>query len=190
MFAGGGRSLHVTFDDAFVSVSRIVPLLEELGLAAACTIFACADYARDGRPLDVPELAADARAHPAELATLPLAELRDLAERGIEIGSHTSTHPHLTRLTQRELELELRESHERLEEGLDRRCRFLAYPYGEHDERVRTAARAVGYEAAFALGRRDGALDRFAFPRVGIYRRDGRFRARLKTSRLVRAAAS
>jgi peptidoglycan/xylan/chitin deacetylase (PgdA/CDA1 family) len=182
--AGEGRRLHVTFDDAYRSVATVLPELERLGVF--CTIFACADYAHDGRPLAVPELAAEADAHPAELATMTVDQLRDLAERGIEIGSHTSTHAHLTQLSETELELELSGSRARLEDELGQRCRFLAYPYGEHDARVRAAARSAGYEAAFALRSQGPLIDPFAVPRVGIYRGDSRLRSRLKTSALIR----
>jgi peptidoglycan/xylan/chitin deacetylase (PgdA/CDA1 family) len=95
------------------------------------------------------------------------------------VGSHTVTHAHLTRVTDGELARELKESRERLEAELARPCRFLAYPYGEEDDRVRRAARAAGYEAAFGLSS-DRAPDRYAVPRVGIWRKDGLARVTLK----------
>ena len=130
----------------------------------------------------MPRLVAEAAAHPEHLATMTWDELRALAERGVEIGSHTITHPHLPDLTDGELERELAESRELIEAELDRPCRYIAYPYGEHDPRVRTAVSAAGYEAAFALG--DGAQlgDRFALPRIDLYRNDHLLRATLKTS--------
>jgi peptidoglycan/xylan/chitin deacetylase (PgdA/CDA1 family) len=182
---GRERVLHVTFDDAFASVLQVLPALERLGVPV--TIFACSDYARDGRPLDVPELSRDAAALPDELATMDWEALRALADRGVEIGSHTSTHPHLTRLSDRELELELRESRTALEAEVGRHCRFLAYPYGEEDGRVRAAARAAGYEAAFALQSDERDVDVFALPRVALFRSDrNRLRAALKTTPTAR----
>lgn len=177
---GRGRLLHVTFDDAFTSVARALPVLERLGVPA--TVFACASYADDGRPLAVPELAADAARLPGELATMRWEELGGLVERGVEVGSHTSTHPHLPGLSDGELARELGESRQRLEDRLRRPCRFLAYPYGEEDTRVRIAARAAGYEAAFTLVGTPG--DPFRVPRVGIWRKDTLARALLKTTAL------
>jgi peptidoglycan/xylan/chitin deacetylase (PgdA/CDA1 family) len=107
---------------------------------------------------------------------------------GVEIGSHTVSHPHLTRLSDAELQRELGESKQRLEDELAAPCRFLAYPYGEHDERVRAAARAAGYAGAFALRAGDG--DTFAIPRIDLYRSDGRRRVALKTSAVYRPAQS
>jgi peptidoglycan/xylan/chitin deacetylase (PgdA/CDA1 family) len=182
------NTLHVTFDDAYKSVANALPILERLGVQA--TVFACSDYAADGRPLDVPELVDQVAAYPDELATMTWDELHGLVERGVEIGSHTVSHPHLTRLSDAELDIELGEARVRCEEELGRPCRFLAYPYGEEDERVRTAARRAGYQAAFALRARAPLADPYAIPRTDLYRRDGRFRARLKTSIVPRAPAS
>jgi peptidoglycan/xylan/chitin deacetylase (PgdA/CDA1 family) len=174
-----GNLLHVTFDDAYRSVMTAVPALERLGVSS--TVFACSSYADDGRPLAVPELAAEAAAHPDELATMRWDELRALAERGVEIGSHTATHPHLTQISDRELAQELEDSRERFETELRRPCRLLAYPYGEENPRVRRAARAAGYELAFGLGWTRGPVDVYAFPRVGIWRKDGLLRVTVKT---------
>ena len=182
--AGRARSLHVTFDDAYKSVANGLAVLERLRIPA--TVFACSGYAEDGRPLDVPELAAEARAYPEELATMSWDELRDLADRGVEIGSHTVSHPHLTRLSDAELDRELTDSRARLEDELRRPCPLLAYPYGENDARVRAAARKAGYAAAFALRESFASADAFALPRVDLYQRDTSLRARLKTSLLPR----
>jgi peptidoglycan/xylan/chitin deacetylase (PgdA/CDA1 family) len=182
------RGLHVTFDDAFRSVTNALPILERLGLPA--TVFACAAYADEGRPLDVPELAAEASAHPGELATMSWDELRALAERGVEIGSHTVSHPHLPQLSEDEIQTELVDSRARFEDELGGPCRFLAYPYGEHDSRVRAAARRAGYAGAFALATGADNRDDFALPRVDLYRKDSRLSTILKTSPLRRPAAA
>lgn len=175
-----GRLLHVTFDDAYRSVTDVLPLLAELGVPA--TIFACTDYARDGRPFDVPELRKDAAARPAAFATMDWAALRAAASGGVEIGSHTVTHPHLPRLSDSEVERELRESKVELEDQLGSPCRHLAYPYGEEDDRVRAAARRAGYDAAFAVDPGRGRSDRFGLPRLAVYRHDTRVGFLLRTT--------
>ena len=183
-----GKLLHVSFDDAFRSVAVALPALERLGVPVS--VFACSGLADEGRVLDIPELAADAVGYPEELATMTWDDLRGLAERGVEIGSHTATHPHLPRLSDDEVRKELAGSRERLEAELGRPCRFLAYPYGDVDERVAAAARAAGYEAAWALPGREDRLDRYALPRVGVYRSDGALRVRLKTTAAFRRPAA
>ncbi len=156
--------VHATFDDAFRSAATVFPALERLGVSVQ--IFVCTRYARAGAPLSIPELAGD---DPAELATMSWDELREHADRGVQIGSHTVSHSHLTRLSDAELCRELEDAKEEAEAELGRPCRELAYPYGEHDERVRAAARGVGYERAFGLRGRKG--DGYALPRADLYRR-------------------
>lgn len=180
-----GRLLHVTFDDAYRSVERVLPALERLGVPA--TVFVCTALADEGRAVEIPELAAERHAFAAELLTLDWNRLRELAERGVEIGSHSRTHAHLTELSDRELASELDGSRAEIEDALGRPCRLLAYPFGEHDARVRAAAAGAGYDAAFGLPGRIVPLDRFALPRVGVYRRDTPRRVRLKASLPVRA---
>jgi peptidoglycan/xylan/chitin deacetylase (PgdA/CDA1 family) len=184
--AGHGRGLHLTFDDAYRNLASVLPILERLQVPA--TVFACTDFAADGRPLTVPELAVRGAGHHDAIATMDWDALRDLAERGIEVGSHTASHAHLTRLSDRELDDELRGSRERIEAELSRPCRFIAYPYGENDERVRKAAQAAGYVAGYSLRATGDPLDRYGLPRVSVYRSDGMLRFRLKTSGLRPAA--
>jgi peptidoglycan/xylan/chitin deacetylase (PgdA/CDA1 family) len=179
--AGRGRLLHVTFDDAFRSLALALPLLDRLGLPV--TVFACPAYADGGRALDVAELARDAAVYQRELQTMGWDELRGLAERGVEVGSHTLTHPHLTRLGDAELREELTESKGRLETELGRPCPLLAYPFGEEDARARRAARGAGYTAAFALPGRRRPVDLYALSRVGVYRDEGLVRATIKVAR-------
>jgi peptidoglycan/xylan/chitin deacetylase (PgdA/CDA1 family) len=185
---GRGRLFHVTFDDALRSVANALPLLDRHRVPA--TVFACTSCAGSGRVLAVPELGDEAAAHPHELATMDWNALAELAERRIEVGSHTKTHAHLPELGDVELRAELRESREQVEDELGRPCRFLSFPYGEHDARVRAAARASGYEAAFALPGRTKPWHEFAIPRVGIWRHTSLARAAVKTSVLSRAVAA
>jgi peptidoglycan/xylan/chitin deacetylase (PgdA/CDA1 family) len=187
LLTAGRRSLHVTFDDAYADILPAVSVLEQLRVPA--TIFASTSYADDGRPLDVPELAAEAAANPERLATMRWDELGELAARGFTIGSHTVSHPHLTSLSDAELDLELGDSRAAVEDHLRRPCKLLAYPYGEHDARVQAAASRCGYTAAFAL--RDGAsrANIYALPRIDLYRGHSLLRTTVKTA-FVNAHAS
>jgi peptidoglycan/xylan/chitin deacetylase (PgdA/CDA1 family) len=185
--AGRGKLFHVTFDDAYRSVADAMPALERRGVAA--TVFACSGFADEGRPLRVHELEAVVDEAPAEFATMRWDDLRALAERGVEIGSHTISHPHLPRLGDVELDRELRESRERIADELGRACRYLAYPYGDEDDRVRRAARRTGYEAAFALPGTRADVDPFGLPRVDLYWKDRGVRGALKLSPLFWAVA-
>ena len=156
--------VHVTFDDAFRSAATVFPELQRLGVPIE--IFVCTKYALVGAPLAIPELAGD---DPGEVATMSWDELRDHAARGIAIGSHAVSHPHLTTLSDENLRRELTESKREIQDRLGRQCEDLAYPYGEHDARVRAAARTAGYGRAYAL--RGTSSDAYAAPRLDLYRR-------------------
>lgn len=174
-------TLHVTFDDAYRSVAGVVELLEELAVAA--TLFVCSALAEHGDHFRVPELRERLPVDDHELLTMSWSHLGELAERGMEIGSHTVSHRSLPELGQDELYAELTDSRAEIEARLGRPCRLLAYPYGHHDARVRAAARAAGYVAAYTLEPPRGIPHPYALPRVGVYRADNDLRFALKTSR-------
>ena len=178
--------VHVTFDDAFSSVRNALPALRGLGVPV--TVFVCSAFAEHGAPLLIPELATDDPRDREGLTTMSWAELRALAESGVALGSHTVSHAHLTSLGDDELTAELTESKRRIEDEVGRRCPLLAYPYGEHDDRVRGAARAAGYECAYALRAPRG--DRFALPRLDLYRRHTRLRTLLSAAPFLSPAAA
>jgi peptidoglycan/xylan/chitin deacetylase (PgdA/CDA1 family) len=158
------RDVRVTFDDGFRNAASVFPELRRLGIPIQ--LFICSGYARDGRALAIPELAGD---DAEQLATMTWDEVRAHADDGVEIGAHTVSHPHLPTLGDGELARELRDSKTEIEDALGRPCLEFAYPYGEHDARVREAARAAGFERAFALAHGTWG-DPFELPRLDLYR--------------------
>lgn len=181
------RTFAVTFDDGYRSVLlEGLPVLERLGVPG--TLFPNIAYL-DSEELKVgPALQPWLDSHHRhELESLTWDEVRTLAGKGWEIGSHTLTHPYLTRTSDEELERELVESKRRLEQELGRTCETLAYPSGDHDERVVAAAAGAGYRFAATLPRRFPATPRpLVWPRISISRDDTMLRFRFKVSRLVR----
>ena len=180
------RSVAVTFDDGYASTLRVAqPILERLEMPA--TLFVPTDY-MGGGPMAWPGI--DhwlGTEHERELDPLSWQEVRLLAEAGWEIGSHTKSHPHLTEISDEQLEVELTESREVCEEQLGQPCSTIAYPFGDHDERVIAAAGAAGYEAAATF---PSALTRpmpLAWPRIGVFHHDTQriFRAKI-SPRVIR----
>jgi peptidoglycan/xylan/chitin deacetylase (PgdA/CDA1 family) len=184
------RTLAVTFDDAYRSVVDLaLPIMQRLGLPGS--IYVPTNFPGTGEPLAWE--GTDrwlGGPHEHELGCLDWNELRELAGSGWEAGSHTRSHPHLTRLTDTELAAELGESRAACEEGLGRPCRTIAYPYGDVDRRVVDATRAAGYSAAAALPDRLGSRDPLDWARVGIYNGDDVQRFKLKVSPLLRRVRS
>ena len=81
-------------------------------------------------------------------------ELPLLEEGGITVGNHTLTHPCLHQCDEQTIRHELVASQEILTEALGHAPRTLAYPNGDHDPRVRQAAKDAGFEAAFLFDHR------------------------------------
>ncbi len=84
-----------------------------------------------------------------------LAEMRDA---GVEIGSHTLSHSDLNARKGKSdaeyeewLMKEIGGSKQMIEEKLGIKVRALAYPLGKHNENVRKAAAAAGYDVAFSV---------------------------------------
>lgn len=181
-----GRSLAITFDDAFASVARYAaPVLARHGVPA--TVFAPTDFMDGGAQLAWPGIDHWGTSPFAdELAAMDWAGLRALADAGWEIGSHTRSHPRLTSLADAALARELAESRERCARELGRPCRSIAYPYGDVDARVAAAAAAAGYETGAKLARDLRDEGPLLFPRIGIYHPDEWPRFRLKVAWPVR----
>jgi peptidoglycan/xylan/chitin deacetylase (PgdA/CDA1 family) len=177
-----GKKVAVTFDDAYNSVLELAdPILSSLGLIG--TVFVVTDFADGEGPLCWPGI--DhwlAGPHHSELRGLSWSQLAGLADAGWEIGSHTLSHPRLTRLDDDALKRELRGSREACEHALRLPCRSLAYPYGDVDRRAARAAGDAGYAAAGTLPARLDGATRLTWPRIGIYRGDSLRRFRLKAS--------
>jgi peptidoglycan/xylan/chitin deacetylase (PgdA/CDA1 family) len=183
--AGDGRRLAVTFDDGYISVyEQALPILERLGVPG--TVFVPTDHVGRPEPMSWEGIAdAAAGPHAEQLRCLTWEQAGELQDRGWEIGSHTCSHPYLTRCDDETLERELAVSREIVIERLGA-CQTIAYPYGDHDDRVMAAARAAGYELAGSLPAVWPRPRPMAWPRAGVWREDPDWRVRLKTSPLVR----
>ncbi len=86
---------------------------------------------------------------PHEFGALNWAQVREMDAEGIEIGSHTVTHPILPNVTNDEaLRAELSASKTRLEGMLGREVPLFCYPNGRNDARVQRATALAGYRCA------------------------------------------
>jgi len=176
-----GRTVAITFDDAFLSVfERALPIIARFGWPA--TVFAPTDFIDSDRPLSWPGVDIWLGGpHEAELAPMSWQQLGRLQELGWEIGSHTRSHPRLPELDDAGLDRELAGSRAELHSRLGS-CESLAYPYGDHDARTIEAARRAGYAAAGTLPARLHPASPLRFPRIGIHHTDHRRRFALKLS--------
>ena len=160
------RTTVLTFDDGFADFGGYaVPIMRRYGLPAAMYIVA-GSLTEQGVPVNWIRGLPAADAPPL----LSIDEIRDLRREGWEFGSHTMTHADLPTLSEAEVLADLKESREIISDLLSEPCDVLAYPFGNHSEHVRRAARKAGYRIALALPEEPEERGPFAVSRTGIYR--------------------
>jgi peptidoglycan/xylan/chitin deacetylase (PgdA/CDA1 family) len=144
---GAGRYLGpnvvvITFDDGYADNYDVAaPILQHFGLPA--TFFVTAGLVGTSRPFDH-----DAGS-PHRFTNLSWEQVRSLAARGFEIGSHGMTHKNLSRCTRDDARAEIVQSREILSEKLGRPPRSFAYPFGgPHDitSEILDEIRQAGFE--------------------------------------------
>ncbi len=152
----------VTFDDGYLSVyEHACPALVDCGARATIYVVAsCVGGINDW----------DRKAGDQEERMMTAAQVRELADNGFEIGSHTLTHPRLTEIDDDQLQRELIDSKHRLEDIIGKPVESFSYPYGDYDGRVLQAAIAAGYTNAVGtrLGVMVSSTALFEIPRINV----------------------
>jgi len=155
-----GRQVFLTFDDGFVDTfENALPVLRQTGFRAIQFLVAgllgkisewqvpCGDVA--GQLMDC-------------------GQIKDWLAAGNEIGSHTSSHPRLTRLAPAQAREEIEASKKMLEDTFGRPIQHFCYPYGDFNECVMDLVKKAGYESACTteFGVNNRVLNPFALKRI------------------------
>ena len=173
LHAGETKGLvGVTFDDGYEDfLSAAVPTLEKLGFSATVYVVAGMlgsenNWEHDG----------GLRPH---LRLLGADGVREVSERGMEIGSHSVTHPRLSGLDSETLIREVEDSRQMLSEIVNAPVEGFSYPYGDLDGPAVRAAREAGYVYAVATKKQvEGGLH--DWPRTYIGEKDSPLRLAIK----------
>jgi peptidoglycan/xylan/chitin deacetylase (PgdA/CDA1 family) len=137
----------VTFDDGYYNfLTEAFPALEEQGFTATLFIITGRTADTEARRMDNSCDGGSESRHRAEYLIWP--EIVHLARQGVEIGSHTITHPNLTRLEKADLEKEIRESKTILENKLGMPVETFCYPGGKRNGAVIETVKNAGCKAA------------------------------------------
>jgi peptidoglycan/xylan/chitin deacetylase (PgdA/CDA1 family) len=138
-----GGLVGLTFDDGYADfASYAVPILERHGFSA--TVFPIA-----GRLGGDNEWDPDGPRKPLMTAQ----QVRQVADLGMEVGSHGLWHVSLVSVSDSELARELRGSRAALQEISGQEVAGFCYPYGHIDDRVVAAVRSAGYDYGCAIWR-------------------------------------
>jgi peptidoglycan/xylan/chitin deacetylase (PgdA/CDA1 family) len=162
MRAGCHRGLvGITFDDGYASVlDAALPQLRRHGFSG--TAFIISERLGGSNEWD----------QGPRFPLLTREGVRELAAAGIEIGSHSATHPRLAGLGPDRLTAEIGQSRSRLAGLLGTEIRGFAYPYGSMDSAARRAVRAAGYDYACAVQASLAEIGPAALPRFYVGQRD------------------
>ncbi len=97
-------------------------------------------------------------------------EIREMHHDGMEIGSHTMTHPMLTQVSESVMRVELSDARVRLSEVLGAAPEGFVYPSGAFSSTARNIVREAGhiYACTSQSGFIGGAADQYLLPRVNI----------------------
>jgi peptidoglycan/xylan/chitin deacetylase (PgdA/CDA1 family)/putative cell wall-binding protein len=75
-------------------------------------------------------------------------QIKEMHDGGMEISSHSATHPDLTKITAEKLAYELTTSKKKLEELTGSKVEAFAYPSGFYNDSVIQAVKSAGYKTA------------------------------------------
>lgn len=72
--------------------------------------------------------------------------VKEIASRGHEIGNHSYSHPHMTKLSAKDMQKDVEKNEKMIEKLTGKRCAVFRAPYGEYDDSVILAMREAGYQ--------------------------------------------
>jgi len=140
------RWVGISFDDAYESVwENTVPELQRLGIPFTVFVPTGSLGQRPGwvhsrrHPFWQERVMAPERIR--ELATLSL----------VSVGSHTVSHPHLSRLSPADAARELKDSKHALEDLTGRPVELFSFPHGDWTPQLVDLAQAAGYRRLFGI---------------------------------------
>lgn len=158
--AAPNRKVVITFDDGFRNVlENALPALEAHQFKAIQ--FIVHDLMGATNRWDP---------HEPQEALMTKQEVQEWLRLGHEIGSHTLTHPDLTRISDAQLREEVVASKKALEDAFAVKIRHFCYPFGKFDARAIQAVEEAGYETACTIvfGYPTAATNRFEIPRLFV----------------------
>lgn len=135
------REVILTFDDGYKDfLENALPIIKQYGFKAV--MFVVVDFVGSYNHWDWQKLN----------VKKPLMDWQDInyiLKQGVEIGSHTLTHPSLREIDIKEAEREIEFSKKKLEDKLGVEIKSFCYPYGHYNQAVRDVVEKTGYRYAF-----------------------------------------
>ena len=165
-------NIFITFDDGSTDQYKAAEVLDQHKIQG-CFFVNTGD--RDKRFIN---------ARPGtKLSPMTWDQIKDLYRRGHTIGSHTATHPNLSRLQPYEIGQEMQESKKALETLIGDKVEFFAFPYGTLRElgqdALLIAKKYYDFNFLFVSGKcHFESANRFLITRTGVGSRDSLYSLR------------
>lgn len=124
------KPVILTFDDGYLdNYLYAFPLLRQYGFSG--TFFVITSLLDEARP-----------------GYISWEQAQQMQENGMDIQSHSLSHPDLSGQSIALLQHEIAGSRQAIEAHLHKPVRFFAYPFGQYDRQVIDVLRSAGYQAA------------------------------------------
>ena len=156
------KSVVLTFDDAYKNfIENAFPIIERNKVPAY--VFVPVSYVGSYNKWDIDSVK-------VKLHLMDWKDLNFLIKKGIKIGSHTLTHPFLTRILLEDAKREIEYSKKLLEDKLGVEIDTFCYPYGDTNEKIEELVKNAGYKYAFTTkeGKFNGVENPFAINRIFV----------------------
>src|SRR5215469_499622 len=157
-----GRAVVLTFDDAYADFEEVaLPILRSHNFPA--TLYVPTAFV-GGTALWLRDCGE------ADRKILSWRSLIDINSEGIEVSSHSHTHPQLDRVPGAVITDELRRSRQLLEDNLGVSVEGFAYPFGYWTRAVRSGVADAGYAYACSVSELAASAmdDPFTLPRITV----------------------
>lgn len=159
-----GKVIGITFDDGFRNNLQVLPILKQLKFSATCYLISQKiggindwdiDKGIDKNPL------------------MDEQEVKQWLNSGMEIGAHTQNHMRLTECGVKLAYQEIQQSRLDLEMRFNCPVTHFCYPYGSHNNDIRSMVEKAGYQTATTVkrGRAKSGDDLLTLARVPITHR-------------------
>jgi len=175
------KPIILTFDDGYTdNYFNLLPLMEKYGYKGV--IYFLGDFDVSYNFWD-----ADQGDHRDEI--MGKEQKKSFVEKGWEIGSHTLTHRHLSKLPENEVFEEIAEGKNSLEQALGTKIISFAYPYGDLNEMVKAQVKKSGH--IFGIATDSGGMtiedDFLQVFRISMFPNESLFQLYKKTSSWYRS---
>jgi peptidoglycan/xylan/chitin deacetylase (PgdA/CDA1 family) len=157
-----GKVVGITFDDGYQNnLTNAAKVLIQFNFTATCYIVS--DRIGESNLWDLHN----------NITQRPLMTEDDIQEwisLGMDIGAHSLTHTDLTKISEKQAQIEIVDCKKSLEKKFKLRVDDFCYPFGYYDDQVCKIVKEAGYSSATTMlrGNVKSKTNRFLLPRIPI----------------------